>query len=90
MHVIGQCAMMGLWKRLMDFYDDRRRAIDLKILWPTCVRFADDLHQAKAAFALHAFNDPAWVSLGEEEIKRRIDALKPPAGVSHDKTKADK
>lgn len=53
----------------------RHRAIDLSILWPICKERADDLDHAKAAFASHAFNDPAWMFLGEDEIKRRIDAL---------------
>ena len=53
----------------------RQRAIDLQVLWPACKADAKDIDHAKAAFAVHAFNDPAWVCLGEEEIKRRIDAL---------------
>lgn len=57
------------------WYSARLRKIDLQILWPICLKQAKDLDHAKAAFAVHAFNDPAWLRLGEEEIKRRIDAL---------------
>ncbi len=57
-------------------FNERRRAIDLQVLWPACKKQASDLDHAKAAFALHAFNDPAWLSLGEGEIARRIDALR--------------
>jgi hypothetical protein len=53
----------------------RQRAIDLKILWPTCRDQAPDLDMAKAAFAFHAFNDRAWTELGEAEIIHRIDKL---------------
>jgi hypothetical protein len=33
------------------------------------------LDHAKAAFAVHAFNDPAWVSLGQAGLMQRIDEL---------------
>lgn len=62
---------------LFDF-NARRRSIDLRILWPTCVECADgDLVRAKAAFAVHAFNDDAWMCLGEDEVRRIIDGLTP-------------
>jgi hypothetical protein len=61
-----------------------QRAIDLKVLWPICKReaFAKSgydpvlaLDWARASFAVHAFNDPAWRALGEPEIIARIDKL---------------
>jgi hypothetical protein len=52
------------------------RAIDMAVLWPVCRNGAADMDQAKAAFAIHCFNDPAWLALGEQEILRRIDNLK--------------
>lgn len=55
----------------------RQRAVDLLTLWPACVEHAPDLDHAKAAFAAHAFNDPAWMRLGHDEVYRRIDALRP-------------
>lgn len=61
---------------LMKIWNAQNRAFDLKILWPVCKETAEgDLDMAKAAFALHAFNDPSWLCLGEVEIIRRIDAL---------------
>ena len=60
---------------LINLWRQRQRSIDLRILWPVCKEQADDLEHAKAAFAMHAFHDPAWVCLGDEEIKRRIDGL---------------
>jgi hypothetical protein len=44
---------------------------------PDDVKRRDDqaLDYARAAFAVHAFNDPAWLTLGEDEIVRQIDAL---------------
>jgi hypothetical protein len=57
-----------------------QRRVDLQILWPACKREAEargfDLEYAKAAFALHALQDPAWRSLGEDEVGRRIDRLR--------------
>lgn len=52
-----------------------QREIDRHVLWPSCKEKAEDLHQARAAFAHHAFNDPAWLVLGQEEIIRQIDEL---------------
>jgi hypothetical protein len=61
---------------LRAWWAARQRAIDMEILWPSCLELAPDLDHAKAAFAFHAFNDPAWLILGEAEIQRRIDALR--------------
>lgn len=76
--------MMGLikdlWTMWLNHYNERRRKIDMDILWPSCCELAEDLNHAKAAFAAHAFNDPAWMALGHDEVYRRIDGLKPPAG----------
>jgi hypothetical protein len=60
---------------LMNWWRARQRSIDLDIFWPCCKENASDLDQAKAVFAVHAFHDPAWLALGEDEICRRIDAL---------------
>ena len=64
-----------LWLLQQLNFNHRRRQIDLQILWPACKGNAPDLDHARAAFALHAFNDPAWTSLGHDEIVRCIDAL---------------
>jgi len=54
----------------------RCRRIDIEMLWPSCKRYGNDLDHAKAAFALHAFNDPAWLFLGESEVTRIIYELR--------------
>ena len=53
----------------------RLRRIDMNILWPTCKKLSPSLDQAKAIFALHAYNDPAWQYLGESSIYNIIDNL---------------
>lgn len=54
----------------------RQRQIDLKILWPACKKAAPNMDLAKAAFAHHAFKDPAWVDYyGEDGLKQEIDKL---------------
>lgn len=67
-----------IWEKIVSWfnYNERRRQIDINLLWPSCKKFGNDLDHAKAAFAAHAFNDEAWTGLGEEEIKRRIDNLR--------------
>lgn len=66
---------MSVLTYVKNWYDARRRRIDLEILWPACKEQARTLDQAKAAFAVHAFNDPAWSSLGREGIYLIIDNL---------------
>lgn len=60
---------------LLSFWYKRQRAIDLQILWPSCRDLAPDLDHAKAAFAVHAYHDRAWLTLGEAEIWRIIKVL---------------
>lgn len=64
---------------LTNHWHNKQRQIDIDILWPSCKEIAEteglSLDYAKATFASHAFNDHAWIVLGEDEIKRRIDAL---------------
>jgi hypothetical protein len=61
---------------LMRWWRAHQRQIDLDILWPACKAEAADLDHAKAAFAVHAFNDRAWLVLGEDEIIRFIEDLR--------------
>lgn len=61
---------------LLDRWNARRRAIDLQILWPICKEKAADLDHAKAAFAVHAFNDGAWLTLGHDQVVAEIDKLR--------------
>lgn len=62
-------------KWIIEKWHAHQRAIDLKILWPICCEMTHDLEHAKAAFAVHAFEDEAWTCLGHEEIVAQIDAL---------------
>ena len=71
---------MAVWAMIKGLWYARVRRIDLDVLWPICKAGANDLDHAKAAFATHAFNDPAWQALGEAEIFRRIDELEPTNG----------
>jgi hypothetical protein len=73
---------MTLLILLMRWWRAHQRAIDLQVLWPICKREAaarsDPEHAldlAKAGFAVHAFHDEAWLSLGEDAIIRAIDEL---------------
>lgn len=58
-------------------YYARLRKIDLEILWPQCVAHASTLMEARAAFALHAYNAAEWLILGDAEIERIILSLQP-------------
>ena len=60
--------LQGLWYA-------RCRKTDLDVLWPSCVSQARDLDHAKAAFAVHAFHDPAWMFLGRDAVRRFVDDL---------------
>ena len=53
----------------------RRRRIDVVNLWPHCLAGANDLDQAMLAFTVHCYNDPAWLALGEEELRYQIALL---------------
>jgi hypothetical protein len=52
-----------------------QRRFDVEILWPACKAQAGDLEYARAVFAVHAFSDPAWLSLGEAAIFDLIEGL---------------
>lgn len=60
---------------LLEWWYERQRRLDILILWPQCKNVAPTIDLARAAFAFHAFRDPAWLALGEDEIRRSIDAL---------------
>jgi hypothetical protein len=57
---------MGVWRLIVAWWHARQRRIDLDVLWPICRREANNLDHAKAAFAVHAYHDPAWLELGED------------------------
>ena len=53
-----------------------QRGIDLDALWPACKKQSANLDQARAVFASHAFNDPAWIEYyGEKRLIQEIDKL---------------
>lgn len=60
---------------ILGFWYNRTRKLDLEILWPICKKQAKDLDSAKAAFAVHAYNDPGWLFLGKDNIYKIIDEL---------------
>ena len=63
-------------KALGRWWRNRQRKLDMKILWPICKDKAPDIDYAKACFAVHAFNDPAWTKdYNHEEIKTFITNL---------------
>jgi hypothetical protein len=67
--------MIVVLRAIRSMWHAYQRRIDMKILWPVCVREASDLDHAKAAFALHCYNDPAWQCLGEDAVFEFIDKL---------------
>jgi hypothetical protein len=67
--------MIAVWGLIRAWWYARQRRIDMEILWPCCVEGAHDLDHAKVAFAIHCFQDPAWLELGEKEIFHFIDRL---------------
>lgn len=67
---------MNIFRWLGGKIHASQRAIDLDILWPVCKKEAgDDLALARMAFGVHCYGDPAWLCLGEAEIRRRLEAL---------------
>jgi len=60
---------------LLNLWHAHQRRIDLAILWPSCRAEAPNLDVAKAAFAVHAFHDRAWLALGDK-LYETIDGLK--------------
>lgn len=60
---------------LISWWRAGKRRTDLNILWPICKEQAQNLDHAKAAFAVHAFNDPAWLCLGHDAIVAYISGM---------------
>lgn len=65
----------GLLQIIRELWYAEMRRADLSVLWPTCVRVAEDIKLARALFSLHVFNDEAWLFLGREKIVQIIDEL---------------
>jgi hypothetical protein len=66
---------MALWALIVTWWRRRQRMVDIEVLWPILLREAGDLDRARAAFAFHAMNDPAWLCLGEERVLAFINRL---------------
>jgi hypothetical protein len=66
---------MGLFRFFRSLWRQRRRRIDLDVLWPVCKANAKSLEAAKFAFAAHVHNDPAWAELDVEHLHRVIATL---------------
>jgi hypothetical protein len=68
---------MSVSRWLRNLWWARQRAVDMAVLWPVCKEEAPTLEYAKAAFAVHAFRDPAWIRYyGEDGLRVYIDALR--------------
>lgn len=67
---------MALLPAVRSWWWARQRAIDLRVLWPECKRIAPTIEHARAGFAHHAFNDPAWREhYGERGLQEFISRL---------------
>ncbi len=66
---------MNVIRFIQRWWWARKRAIDLKLLWPECKRQARNLEDARYAFAIHAINDPAWVREYEDRLHEEIAKL---------------
>jgi hypothetical protein len=62
-------------KRLILWWFARQRRLDLEVLWPSIQQEAPDLETARAMFAIHAYRDPAWLVLSDEELFAAMEGL---------------
>jgi hypothetical protein len=60
---------------LTRWWDRRRRDLDVQILWPQCLKQADDRQRALVAFRLHMDLDPAYENLTEREKDAFLETL---------------
>jgi hypothetical protein len=66
---------MAIFHLILSWWRARQRRVDLELLWPTCKQLAPDLDHARMAFAVHALQDPAWLTLGMDRLQEEIDRL---------------
>jgi hypothetical protein len=57
---------------LRRWWNQYRRTLDRRILWPVCKEQAPDLETARQMMRLHAALDPAWADLSEAEVVQVI------------------
>ena len=75
---------MAVWAAILGWWRARQRRIDLAVLWPQCLAGAKDIDHALVAFAVHCFNDPCWLALGEDELRHQINMLGVEATMRHE------
>lgn len=63
-------------RRLQRWWWARQRAVDLNVLWPQCKRLSPTIDHARAAFAVHAYSDAAWVREYGDRLADIIGELK--------------
>jgi hypothetical protein len=66
---------VAVWLAIKALWQARQRRLDVEHLWPQCVAGANTVEHAMLAFTVHCFNDPAWMALGEEELRHQITVL---------------
>jgi hypothetical protein len=69
--------MIGVWRYILSLWRARQRRFDMEFLWPQCIEQAESLDHAKAMFAIHCHNDPAWMEWDDEAVADFIDTLGP-------------
>jgi hypothetical protein len=83
--VVGDDAVIVVWRAILKLWQARQRRLDVEHLWPQCVAGANTVDHAMLAFTVHCFNDPAWLALGEEEIRHQITVLGAQAAYSQER-----
>jgi hypothetical protein len=62
-------------KLIIRYWNEYRRKIDIKILWPTCRSKAPNIQKAREIFRFHADYDLAWSDLSSQEKDDIINGL---------------
>jgi hypothetical protein len=85
---LGFCAFLvnaevrEWWDAKLRVARERQRSMDLQMLWPVCVDLSPDMTRARMAFAVHAFQDPAWTTdFSDEQLYQIIEALGAPGSL---------
>ena len=68
--------MIWLFRLIARMWRAHQRMTDLEILWPSIRAQAPYVEAARAAFAVHAFQDEAWTQdFSQDQIVRIIEGL---------------
>jgi hypothetical protein len=62
-------ALLARWLNRM------RRQLDIKLLWPECLKQADSREVAKRAFRTHMELDPDYADLSDDEKDAFLETL---------------